>query len=272
MSGALRYARLLVAFGKFNLASEMSFRGNFIFKVIVEVGWLCLMLFFYGFLFGGKIGTNNIQGWDHAQFLVFMGIYFSLEGIVETFFLSNCGEFAELIRSGNLDLYLLKPIDEQFLVTCRTIDWSTVPNIIMGLGVLTYGLVQSGWEFDPLRAGLFIVLFGCGVGMAYSFLVMLMSTAVWLIRNQSLMELWWLFTMLMRYPRGIFSPWWAVPIGWFFTFIIPILLVTNVPAETLVKLLDWKMIALTVVATVALLSASRWFFRWAMQSYRSASS
>ena len=40
-----------------------------------------------------------------------------MEGLVETFFLENCSEFSELIRTGNLDVYLLKPIDEQFLIS-----------------------------------------------------------------------------------------------------------------------------------------------------------
>ena len=42
------------------------------------------------------------------------------------------------------------------------------------------------------------------------FLLMLSSTAVWMVRNQSLYELWWLFTSLMRYPREIYrGPTWC---------------------------------------------------------------
>ncbi|MFO0865355.1 MAG: ABC-2 family transporter protein [Gemmataceae bacterium] len=44
--------------------------------------------------------------------------------MIETFFLRKCNQFADLVRTGDLDLYLLKPMDKQFLITCRTIDWS----------------------------------------------------------------------------------------------------------------------------------------------------
>ena len=71
--------------------------------------------------------------------------------------------------------------------------------------------------------------------MAYSFLIMLSSTSVWMVRNQSLFEMWWLFTSLMRYPREIFRGPWAGPVGWFFSFVVPVLLVTNVPAATMVE-------------------------------------
>jgi len=112
--------------------------------------------------------------------------------------------------------------------------------------------------------------------MAYSFLVMLTATAVWLVRNQSLMELWWLFTTLMRYPRDLFSsssaPTFARPLGIFFTFVLPILLVVYVPAQTLLQRITGQFLAIMCVAAVALLWLSRRVFRRALQSYRSASS
>jgi ABC-2 type transport system permease protein len=187
-------------------------------------------------------------------------------------FLENCTAFADLIRSGDLDFYLLQPLDEQFLVSCRSIDWSTAPNVIMGTTVMGIALYQLEWPFDPVRVGLFLIVFICGVALAYSFLLLLMSTAVYFVRNQSLFELWWLFTSLMRYPRDIFVGTWASPIGWFFTFIIPVLLVVNVPAQVMVKVLDPLLLALSVATTLLLLGASRWFFRRALRLYRSASS
>jgi len=264
-----RYFRLLGAFARFGLIGEMAFRMNFLAKLAVEIIWLVLLLIFYHTVF---TQTDHIRGWNQAQFLCFLGIYYALEGIIETFFLENCSEFADLIRSGNLDLYLLRPIDEQFLVTCRKVDWSTVPNIILGFCLLGFGLSRAEWAFDPVKAALFVLTFFCGVAMAYSFLVLLMSTAVWLVRNQSLMELWWLFTTLMRYPRDIYVGKLASPLGWFFSFVVPVLLVVNVPAETLVKVLDPVALGMGLLATVLLLWLSRAFFQRALRSYRSASS
>ena len=65
---------------------------------------------------------------------------------------------------------------------------------------------------------------------------------------------------------------WALPIGRFFTFIVPVLLVVSVPAETMVRALDPGFIAGTVFAAGALVIVSRRFFRRALRSYRSASS
>lgn len=273
-----RYLRLLGAFARFGMAQEMAFRANFLAKLAVEVLWLGILLAFYRTIFAK---TAHVANWSEAEYLFFVGCYFALEGLVETFFLSNCSEFSDLVRSGDLDFILLKPIDEQFLVSCRNLDLSTAPNALMGAGVMALALYDLGWTLTPdnlARAGVFLVVFASGLAMAYAFLLMLTSTSVWFVRNQSLMELWWLFSSLMRYPREIFTyNAWARPIGVFFSFIVPVMLVINVPARIMVKALDqlrddlW-LVGFMLVATVALLALSRWFFRAALRRYRSASS
>jgi ABC-2 type transport system permease protein len=264
-----RYLRLWSAFARFSLAREMAFRTNFLAKVLVEVLWLGILLVFYRTVFAR---TSYVAGWSEAEYFFFVGCYFALEGLIETLFLENCNDFAELVRTGNLDIYLLKPVDEQFLVTCRELDWSTAPNVLMGAGVMLFALRDLGWTFEPLRLACFLGLFVGAVLLAYSFLLLLMSTSVWFLRNQSLMEMWWLFTSLMRYPKEIFQGPLAGPMGWFFTFVVPILLVVNVPADTMVKVFDPWLMGLTAVATVVLPLASRRFFRFALEHYRSASS
>ncbi len=270
MSDALRYVRLYAQLARYTLVRELSFRGNFLVKVSVEVLWLGVLLAFYRVVFSK---TNVIADWSEPQYLFFVGCYFAMNGLLETLFLENCNEFAELVRKGDLDFLLLRPIDEQFLITCRRVDWSTAPNVLMGVAVMVISLVNLGWEFDPVRLAAFLVMFGCGVLLAYSFMVLLTATGVWLVRNQSMMELWWLFSSLTRYPREIYMRVsWAEPIGLFFTFIVPFLLVINVPAQAMVKALDWRLIGFTLVATAVSLWVSRRFFRRALRAYRSASS
>jgi ABC-2 type transport system permease protein len=269
MTGAWRYPRLWMAFARYSLTGELAFRGNFIAKITVELLWLGIMLFFYRTVFAK---TSVVAMWTEAQYLFFVGCYFALEGVIETFFLGNCLEFAEMIRSGDLDFQLLKPIDEQFLISCKSVDWSTMLNILLGFIVMGLSLWGADWTFDPIRLLTFPLLFICGVMLAYSFLLMLSAGSVWLTRNQSLMELWWLFTTLMRYPRDIYTHTWAAPISFVFSFLVPIMLVVHVPAASMVKVFDPWICVFTVAATVAMLAISRWWLRFALRRYRSASS
>ena len=264
-----RYLRLWFALARFSLAREMAFRANFVVKMFVEVLWLSMLLVFYQMLFAQ---TEHVADWNRGQYLFFVGCYFTFQGLIEALFLENCNQFADLVRTGDLDFYLLKPIDEQFLVTFRVFDWSCVPNVVMGAGVMLFGLGELGWAVEPWRVPLFLLMLACGAGLAYGFLLLLTSASVWFMRNQSLFEMWWLFTTLMRYPREIFKGPWASPMGWFFSFIVPIMLVTNVPARLMVKALEPLVVMYALAATAAVLIGSRWFFRAALRRYRSASS
>jgi ABC-2 type transport system permease protein len=271
--GVTKYGRLWLAFARFGLLQELAFRGNFLVKTFVELLWLAILLVFYRTIF---TQTSVVATWSEAQYLFFVGCYFTVQALIETTVLGNCSEFADLIRSGDLDFYLLRPIDEQFLVTCRNLDWSTFPSVLMGLGVMVYALRELPWQFDPVTLLLFVVLMGCGLVMAYCFLLTLTSASVWMTRNQSLFELWWLFSTLMRYPREIFTRSWAQPLGFFFSYVIPVMMVINVPANVMVRPLEAGAapvtLGVTLAVTVALFAASRTFFRFALRRYRSASS
>src|ERR1019366_4053655 len=187
----LRYFKLWFSLAKFSLLGELAFRGNFLIKVFVELLWLAILLLFNYTVFQQ---TKKIADWNEDQYFFFIGVYFAMGGLLETLFLDNCNQFADLIRTGDLDFFLLKPIDEQFLVSCKRVDWSCVPNVLLGFGVMGYSLWASAWTFDLAQVFAFIILFSSGVVLAYGFLLLLTSASVWLMRNQSLFEMWWLFT------------------------------------------------------------------------------
>src|SRR5439155_9155430 len=137
---------------------------------------------------------------------------------------------------------------EQFMVSCRNVDWSCAPNVVLGGSVMVYAL--WGTSVPVLSVLLFLAMFVCGVALAYGFLLMLTAASVWFMRNQSLMEMWWLFGTLMRYPREIFHGPTATIVGYVFSFAIPIMLVTNVPAQVMVKAIDPWIVGYTVAAAL----------------------
>jgi ABC-2 type transport system permease protein len=57
---------------------------------------------------------------------VFLATTWIINSIIQTFFMPNAQEFSELIRTGNFDFALLKPIDTQFIISFPRIDWSSL--------------------------------------------------------------------------------------------------------------------------------------------------
>ena len=192
--------------------------------------------------------------------------------------MTNADEFGEQIRTGSLDFALLKPIDTQFLVSLNRIQWSSLGNFVVGLVLLAYSLSRIGRAPSLAAMLLYPLYILCGVAILYSLMFTLAATSIWLGRNQTLYDFWFYITNFSRYPMEIYRGTVGTPLRWFFTFIIPVLIVVNVPARLLVRPLDprgvedWLLPLFAIFATVASLAASRWVFHRALLSYRSASS
>jgi ABC-2 type transport system permease protein len=122
----------------------------------------------------------------------------------------------------------------------------------------------------------FAALMAAGVAIMYSLLLLVAASSVWMIRNQSLYEMWWYVTQFARYPSEIYSKENLVGVGLKFalTFVLPVLLAVNMPARYGMpgKTIDPFLIFYLFLSAVAALVASRWFFRRALRAYRSASS
>jgi ABC-2 type transport system permease protein len=106
-------------------------------------------------------------------------------------------------------------------------------------------------------------------------MIALAATSIWLGRNQSLYDFWFYITNFSRYPMEIYDGPWGTPIRQVFTFIVPILVVINVPARLMAQPLSREnawMAGFGLLATAASVLGSRWIFNRALLSYRSASS
>lgn len=275
MSDRPNYLRVFTTFARNSLVRDMTFRANFLIDCVSSLSWVLMNLGFYVLIFEytGEIGAHT--GWHKYEFFVFLSTTLFVNSLVQTFFMPNAEEFSELIRTGNLDFALLKPIDAQFLTSLQRIEWSSLGNFAFAAGLLAYSLVQLDYRPPALQALVYPLYVACGVAVMYSLMVVLSSVSVWLGRNQSLYDFWFYITNFSRYPMEIYRGPIGTPLRRVFTFAVPILLVVNVPARLLAKPLDpdnWPLAGLALVATVASLVVSRFIFNRALRSYRSASS
>ena len=113
------YGSVYWTFFKNSLLREMSFRGNFVITLITRAFWFVAQLALFEIIYG-QVATIN--DWTREQYYAFMATGMLINAIVETFFMPNCANFSELIRTGNLDFALLKPIDTQFLISFEKIN------------------------------------------------------------------------------------------------------------------------------------------------------
>lgn len=275
MTNLALYGRVFLTFARNSLVRDMTFRANFLIDCVTSLVWMLMNLAFYVLIFEYTSSIGAGTGWGKYQFFIFLATTLFINSVVQAFFMPNANEFGELIRTGNLDFALLKPIDTQFLVSLQKIEWSSLSNFLFAAGLLAYSLWQLDYRPGPLEALLYPFYVLCGIAVMYSLMMPLAACAVWLGRNESLYDYWFYVINFSRYPMEIYRGPVGTPLRLVFTFVIPVLVVVNVPARLLSKPLEaheWRLAILALVATVASLLVSRWIFVRALGSYRSASS
>ncbi|GIW99607.1 MAG: ABC transporter permease [Pirellulaceae bacterium] len=278
------YVQVFLTFARNSLVRDMMFRTNFIIEAISSLSWALMNVGFYWIVFEHTPSIGADTGWGKYEFFIFMATTWIINSIVQAFFMPNSEEFSEMIRTGGLDFVLLKPIDTQFLVSLRKVHWSSLSNFLLGMGLLVLSINElqdrptAPWKLTPSIVGLYAVYCACGVAILYSLMTCLASTSVWLGRNQTLYDFWFYITNFSRYPMEIYRRGWGIVLWVVFTFIVPVLLVVNVPARILAQPLAdntswrWPLAMFTIFAAIISVLISRWVFQRSLLAYRSASS
>lgn len=278
-SGTVRitdYARVFGTFFRNSVIREMTFRANFLIQIVTRMFWFATRLMMFAVIFAS---VPQINGWTFEEYLGFMATGMLINAIVETFCMPNCASFSELIRTGNLDFALLKPIDTQFLVSFEKVNLAMLNQILMSVALLIYALVKLQVAVSVLQVVTYVAFVLIAVVFFYSMMISLACTSIWFGRNQGLYDFWFYITVFARYPRSIYDG--EDPqrfesgeaLQFVFSFVLPILIVVTVPARVMFKTVDhWQWAVAAGAAAAIGLWASRRIFKLALLSYRSASS
>jgi ABC-2 type transport system permease protein len=260
-----RYTALFSLFARNSLQIALEYRADFVVALFQSSFWLVWgivgTLVFFRF-------TETLGGWTLAQALLVVGMFRIFEGVIDGVMRPNITRIVEYIQKGTLDFVLLKPVDSQFMASLRQLNLLTLPDFLVGLALIIYGLWLQGHVPGPGDLLAFALLMVCAVLIAYSLWMLLTTTAFWLVRIENVAELLTAFYETGRYPVSAFGP--ALRIA--LTFLVPIAFLTTFPAAALLGILEPIYLLLAPAMAGLLLIATRSFWRFALRSYTSASS
>lgn len=272
MSGSRMYRRVFCTFLRNSLMREIMFRANFLITVVTRGFWFAMQIVMFDLIYRS---VNRINDWSREEYFGFMATGMLVNSIVETFFMPNCARFSELIRTGDLDFALLKPIDTQFLVSLEKIELPMTSQMLFSIGLLVYSVHRSQHVVTAVELTMFVMLVVSAVTFFYSLMIGLAAISVFFGRNQGLLDFWFYVTIFARYPSSIYSGSPTAEVFRFlFSYVVPILLVITVPARVLLgKSLEPRLLPMLTIALAALsFGVARGVFIWSLKHYRSASS
>jgi ABC-2 type transport system permease protein len=226
-----RYLRVLSAFWRTSLLSELEYRLNFLLALLSSLGHAVGNLFGLSLFYNGQ---GSLGGWPFFQALL---------------------------------VVLIKPIDSQFWLSTRRISPWGLPDVLFGLSMIGYAAHRLSLPATSLLWALVPLSWSCVI--QYSLWFTLASIAIWYVKVHNVTEVLNGLLAAGRYPID------ALPPGIYrfvFTFIVPVALLTTVPARVALAQATPGWLALAAAFALGAFVFSRAFWRFALRYYTSASS
>jgi ABC-2 type transport system permease protein len=266
LAAVKRYAGIYAALWKNSVAREMGFKASFLLWIVVEVLWFGLQLCFISVLY---LHTDHIGTWTKWQVVLLIGASHFIQQLFQAFFLINCTNLSELVRSGKLDFLLLLPVNSRFVVSLRQVDLGAFVNAATAVAVMVYASHQMHYCPTFWQVCGFLVLCLAGIAIHYSLMFLLAAISFWTVRAQGIVWGYYNLFNVARMPDEAFAGVFRA----LFTFAVPMLLVSNVPARLLVGKLGSPLPLLLLVGmSLVCFAVSEWGWRASLRRYTSASS
>lgn len=261
----MRYCKLLLSFLQMSWMADSEYRLNFVLKIIGETGWYLAQLSLFEVLY---THTNQISGWDVHDMRVFMATLFLVDVFHMIFTMEGLEGMFSMIRKGDLDMYLTKPINSQFMVSMRKISTAYFLNFLIILGYLVWTIRGLNRPVNAWQIFSFIVLIVSGGVVQYAVRFCFATLTVLLQDAGNIHFVWHQLYRLATRPDPIYPMFLRV----FIFTLFPVAFFASVPSRILIDGIDWRLIAASLIFAWLTFKASAKFWNYALKHYASASS
>jgi ABC-2 type transport system permease protein len=260
-----RLLRTLGASWRVSLLTATQYRGDFLLTTLMSVGWAAWTILPLYFVYRQ---TPVVAGWTPWEALLVMAFFLLLRGVLDAFIEPNLRGLVEKVRDGTLDFVLLKPADAQVLVSFARLDPGRLVDILGATGLAGYALHRLGHVPSAGELGLAFVATLSGLAMLYALWLCAAATTFFWVKIESLSYLLGALLDAGRWPAAVYRGWLRLVL----TFVLPVTLMTTVPAEALLARAGWRPVVISAGLAVVFLWGSRRLWRFAVSRYTSASS
>ena len=243
---------------------ELAYRVNFAVQLLETLLTLGTALAALAVVFGH---VDDLGGWQPAELVALLGVFFLMGGVIGVIIQPGMQSLMEGVRSGTLEFVLTKPEDAQILVCLGEVRVWKLADVALGLTVIGLALGQVEAVLSPLQWLGFAAALAAGSAIVYSFWLILATFTFWFIRLDNVLIIFQAMYDAGRWPVAIYPGWLRAAL----TFLVPVAFAVTVPSQALVGRLSVDVLALAIGMALALLLASRLFWRFGIRRYAGAS-
>lgn len=246
------------------LSNLLMYRLSFFTTLFVDGTLFVLQLAFFQLLATGSAA----QGWNAAMYTMFIGSFLTLDGAYMSTWFFGVISLPDMIRTGELDLYLVRPLHTLTYVSFGKMDGGSMPLVILGIIMSMVGAWQMG-SLTIANVLLWFMAVTLMYVLMYALSLIVRTVAFWTTSTQALSEFEnSMVTYSFRLPLPAITGAWKLIL----LLALPYGLAANFPAYVLAGSAPplWWLYALAVTAVFLLISLRLW--RAGLRRYESASS
>ncbi|MDR1280906.1 MAG: ABC-2 family transporter protein [Opitutaceae bacterium] len=260
----MNYFRIWLASIRYSVVRAMMFRGDFLMWSLVETFWMAVNLLLVGVIYRH---TESIAGWGAWEMTLLVGTSMVVQRLLMAFFWSNLFEMGRNVRTGHFDFFLAQPGNPLFMVSTRKLDLDGLINLPLALAVVIYAAHRLDLELTAGRVLAYGFLVLCGLAIHYATLLINLSLVFWLQSARGIEGGYFALNEYSRLPREALRGIASIVL----VYTLPVVIVTNVPARTLLHGIEpintlWLAAAAGFWFSVAVLVFNRGLRRYASAS------
>lgn len=260
-----RYLLLLYIQVRASLLLALQYRLEFVVEAFTSLFWTSTTIVPLFVVYGRR---PSVGGWTFGESLLVLGFFLLLKSLIEGAVNPSLLKVVEQIRKGTLDFVLLKPADAQFLVSTSKFDPSAIAGVLGAAGLFAWAFHELGRLPNPVAMTSSALLLASAVALLYSIWIFVVSAAFYVVRVDNLAYLFTSVFDAARWPVSVFKG----ALGVFFTYVIPLGLMTTWPASALLGKLEPTRVLVALGVTLVFAFVARRTWMSALGRYTSASS
>lgn len=258
--------RVLKELVRLRFQKLMMFRLGFFGPFLVDGSLFVVQLLVFEAVYAN---VDNIGGWQRGEMILYIGTFSLLNAVNMVVYFFGVNGLSQKIKSGEMDLYLTKPISPLFRITFEQINPGSLPLVIMSLCIIAYGLGVT--EIRPTGGTLTVYVFWVLIMqiLYYDMEVIIRSVAFFIVTGARLEQLEWMgLDLCMQLPGIAFYGVYKV----IFYCILPYGLMATLPVQSLIGEMTWGLGAFGVGMVMIFSGLTALIWRSGVRHYHSASS
>ena len=213
--------------------------------------------------------VDAIGDWGRGQMIIFIGTFSMINGLNMLIYFFGVLNIPQLIKTGDLDQYLTKPVNPLLRITFENVNPGSFPLVILSVLIIAYGVKTSGLEVSFLLVTGYAAMVLLMTLLWYDMEVILRTIPFLVISANGIMQLeGHLIEMNFRVPgilfKGVFKA--------LFYFIIPYGVMSTVPTQLLSGMLTTPALLHALAVVVFFTAFTFRFWNFGLRRYKSASS